>query len=325
MSKPANNILTRSIVPLNQISDPSGCCQAIDLFIESIVCGRAHARAMIIDGPLGAGKRQVALAAAAEFGSAVVEMQPNSVVCRAELVSLLNRVGRDGVLVVHNFDELPPPVQAELSTLVTTGHACHRPNPYTDDPSSPVSLHEDLLQPRMLIATTNLVRAMPHPMVQSVPCFTLRRYRETIRVALQRRLRAADASCDNEVLNGLVDLIYLAPDDRFETVATILIGQADRCVGRSIDANDGMRLVAMCWGGLPTSAVVGAIQRLIEEQRIDHPDIDALAKELGVPAAIRGEVRRAAESQWANSSGGTRSGQRDECPHDDEWGGHPPE
>lgn len=93
----------------------------MDLYIEAIMCKRTSARGMIIEGPIGAGKRQVALAAAAEFGIPVTEIEPNSLVSREELQSVLASVGTHGLLVVHNFDELPDAAQMDLCLLVTTG------------------------------------------------------------------------------------------------------------------------------------------------------------------------------------------------------------
>lgn len=294
MKKPLHTAHSRPIVPLNHINDPSGCCMAIDLFIESIVCGRSSARAMIIDGPIGSGKRQVALAAAAEFGTTVHEIEPNALVSRDELAALLDQVGPEGVLVVHNFDELPAKAQLELCLLITTGHALERRNPYSDAPGAS-SLRTELESPRMVIATTNALAGMPHPMVQSLPCFALRRHRDSIRGSLERRLRAASASCDADVLAQLVNLIFLAPSDRFETVATVLIGQADRCADRAIDAQVGERLIGMCWALMPTAEMVTAMRSAAEEQRIDDPDYPGLAEQLGVPATLRPEVCRAAE------------------------------
>jgi hypothetical protein len=297
--------LSRSVTSLARLSDPSGSLQAIDLFVESIVCGRSSTRAMIIAGPVGSGKRQVALAAAAEFGTHVTEIEPNSLVSRDELVALLDSVGSDGVLVIHNFDELPNKAQQELCLLITTGHALERPNPYLHE-SAKGHLATELEQPAMVIATTNMLQCMPHPMIQALPCFTLRRYRESIRSSLQGRLAASRATCDADSFDALVDLIYLSPADRFETVATVLTSQAARCAGGAVDAPTGARVVGMCWAAMPTQEIVSALQALALEQGVVDPDWKALAEELGLPAALRAEVARAAEQDDGPRSGRDR-------------------
>jgi hypothetical protein len=292
MHNAAPNTLSRPVVSLARISDPSGCCAAIDLFIEATVCGRSGCRGMIIDGPIGSGKRQVALAAAAEFGVRITEIEPTSIVSRDELASLLEQVGRSGVLVIHNFDELPERAQIDLNLLVTTGQGLERPNRYsTDAPQGRCG--GELEQPRMLIATTNLIRSMPREMVQTLPCFTLRRHRESIRWSLDNCLRDAGAAGDAATLDRLADLLYLAPSDRFGMVAAVLIAQADRCEGRRIDEIVGRRVVEICWGSMPTSEVLSAVQALATERGIEKPDLAALAAELGMPVVLRDEAGRA--------------------------------
>ena len=101
-----------------------------------------------------------------------------------------------------------------------------------------------------------------------------------------------------------MNLIFLAPSDRFETVATVLIGQAGRCADRTIDAQVGKRLIGMCWALMPTAEMVTAMRSAAEEQRIDDPDYPGLAEQLGVPATLRPEVCRAAEQP---EEGGARA------------------
>lgn len=291
MKNASPNLHFRPAVSLAHISDPSGCCAAIDLLIESTVCGRSTCRGMIIDGPVGSGKRQVALAAAAEFGVRVTEIEPTSLVSRDELASLLDQVGPEGVLVAHNFDELPERAQLDLTLLLTTGHGLDRPNLYSPD-ASRTRCGCAIEQPRMLIATTNALKGMPHTLVQMLPCFTLRRRRDAIRWSLDRHLRDAGAACDDATLDRLANLLYLAPSDRFGLVAAVLLGQADRCDGRRIDEPVGHRVVEICWGSMPTGEVVAALNALATERRIDAPDLAALAAELGVPEALREEIGR---------------------------------
>lgn len=281
--------LSRDIVSLAHVVDPTGCCKAIDLFIEAAVCGHAAACGMILNGPLGSGKRQIAIAAAAEFGTRIVEIEPMSIVSRCELLSLIDRTGPDGVLVVHNLDELPTRAQAELAMLVSTGLPLERSNAYSgDDPVDAIRPP----RPRMTITTTNHLEAIPHPLRQASPCFTLRRSRDSIASALFWKLAIAGVSVDRRMLEGFVNMIYLAPPDCFDTVLAILIGQAGRCDGRHIDSTAGPSILELCWSTLTTPHLAEALRTSATEQGRHDADPTELAGELGVSPALHQDLRR---------------------------------
>ncbi len=281
---------SRPIVSLGQMAATSECCMAIDLFVESIVCGGSACRGMILCGPVGSAKRQAALAAAAEFGTHVVELEPTSLVSRDELLSILGKVGPDGVLVAHNFDELPAKAQADLALLVATGHATQRSNPYADD-YRPGAAPEEPVPPRMLIATTNQLSSMPYAMAQVLPRFELRRSRDLIRWSLRRLLMAMDASCDPETIEDLATLIYLIRYDAFDKVAAVIRGFVGRCDGRRIERGDGSRIVGLCWSTVSTADLLEAMQAAAAEQGLGQPDLVAVASSLGVPGSLHEELR----------------------------------
>lgn len=285
---------SRLIVPLPTLSDPAGCFEAIDLFIESIVCGRSRAKGLILSGPIGAGKRLAALAAAAEFGTSVVELEPTSLASRDELLSLLGKVGGDGVLVIHNFDELPSKAQLDLSLLITTGLLLDRTNPYSEDACSS-STPTQPLPPRMLIATTNQITGMPPALVQALPCFSLRRSRGLIRSSLRRQLGCSQTTLDGRTIDQLVDLIYSSPSDFFDLVVTVLDGQAGRCEARHLDAAAGSHLVGLCWSAMSTGDLIEALQTIAAERGQAVANLIEIASDLGVPECLHDEVRRHAD------------------------------
>lgn len=293
---------SRPIVPLPNLNDPSGCFEAIDLFIESIVCGRSRAKGVILSGPIGSGKRLAALAAAAEFGTSVVELEPTSLASRDELLSILGRVSGDGVLVIHNFDELPSRAQLDIVLLITTGFLLDRSNPYSEEGhASPATAHP--LPPRMLIATSNQVSEMPPALLQALPCFSLRRSRGLIRSSLQRHLARSRTTLDSSTIDQLVDLIYSSPSDCFDLVVTVLDGQAGRCEARNLDAVAGRRVVGLCWSAMSTGELIEALQTIAAERNQEVPDLIELATHLGVPEWLHDEVRRHADRTSHKSVG----------------------
>lgn len=280
-----------SIRALTHFKDSTGCAAAIDLYIEGAVSGQVPARGLIIEGCVGAGKRQLARAAAAEFGVPVAELDSRSLGSAQRVMHNLARNCSDSVLVTHNFDELPDQLKATLSHLMLAGTVRPRGSQVEtifDDAAD--NLWRCQAPPVMFIATTTDRRLIPYALANMFPIFTLGRQIAGTFTSMKRRLTAIGVSCTDRTIKAVSRFIYLCPGDRFETVVAMMTTQADRCEGRCVDDAMGARFVAMCWGTLAPAAIARSVATHIGEQRNRNPDIAKVLQMLRVPKSLRREV-----------------------------------
>ncbi len=300
-SPPVDN----SIRSLSHFEDSTGCRDCLDLTIEGMLSGRIATKGIIIEGPMGTGKRVVARAAAAEFGAPVAEFDPKSACTRQMVARELARIGTGGTLVINNFDDCAQQLQVELTMLMIFGKTKTRPAAVEHMMASmgdgaPAAF----VKPSVIIVTTNSLGGMPPPMRQEYPIFKLRRQLTGTLAALQRKLKAAGASCSDRTLKAVGRFIHLCADDRFELTVGQLATQADRCEGKHVDDGVGERFVASCWGTLSPTELLRAVRIHAGQRRTSSRDFAKVFQMLGIPRVLRPEVTKLARQAVTQDADG---------------------
>jgi len=269
----------------------------LESLVDSMVTGEMPRRHMLLVGPLASGKRALARAVAAEFGTRVHELDPSGSTREDDIDEILRRM-RDGeILVVHNIDEFPPPGLVALCRAIVTGKVSDADSKYCDGAEAAEASRNRRAQPPIptsrlaaftIIATTNAPEAVAMSLHESMIRISVQRSASGTKAAILRSARARSITCTEEALELLARVVMAAADDIFEEMMSFAIAHCRRCGVDLIDGERARQIAASTWSLMPNNRAVESVRKAAEAELVTVED---MCTQLCVPPSIARDLR----------------------------------
>lgn len=278
--------------------DPTGSVGSLDAIVDAMVSGSMPRKHILLEGAIGSGKRHLARAIAREFGGAVYELEPHSVISRGEFAELLHSLRRGDVIIAHNVDEMGGAFVRDLVVAIIGRRAPAPAAPvWGSDPTAMRAKSEGAadmtwrLPEIQFIATTNMIGGVPRQVLNPSLKFALRSNAVGVAAGIARALRFNGVNFELAAVEPLAEFVLAAKGEDMSDIIVALVcawqtlaGAEGRLVGE-----DARKIVQHAWSFMPAANTMRSFADALKVTG----NLEAAVRQLNFPPHLASEFAAA--------------------------------